>query len=51
MGGQLAAPQFGVGSRDEQVHFLAKQLVDEQLPALIVLYLVEKEILEVAYIW
>ena len=48
VGGQFAAQQLGVGSRDEQVHFLAKQPIDKQLPALDVLHLVEEEILEIA---
>ena len=47
VGGQLAAQQLGVGARDEQVHFLAKQPVGEQLPALDVLHLVEEEIFEI----
>ena len=48
MRGQLAAEQLSIGTRDDDVHLLSEHTVHKQVPAFHILYLVEKQVLEVA---
>ena len=48
MRGQLAAEQFGIGTCDDNVHFLSQHTIDEQMPSQDILYLIEEKILKVA---
>ena len=48
MRGQLAAEQFGIGTCDDNVHFLSQHTIDEQMPSHDILYLIEEKILKVA---
>ena len=43
MRGQLAAEQFGIGTCDDNVHFLSQHTIDEQMPSQDILYLIEEK--------
>ena len=40
MGRQSAAEQLGIGFSENDVHLLAEQAVDEEMPTLNILYLI-----------
>ena len=48
MCGQFTTEQFGIGTCDDNVHFLSQHTIDEQMPSQDILYLIEEKILKVA---
>ena len=48
MCGQFATEQFGIGTCDDDVHFLSQHTIDEQVPSFDILYLIKEKILKVS---
>ena len=46
--GQFTTEEFGVGSRDDYMHFATKHTVHEQMPSIHVLDLIHKQVVELA---
>ena len=43
MCGQFTTEQFGIGTCDDNVHFLSQHTIDEQMPSQDILYLIEEK--------